>query len=191
MATTADPTTALDVAPLVGALARRERVPAAGSVAALVAALAAGILAKAALYADDGGALAQADALSTRLSLLAEEDARVYAAALDALNGADGDAQERRDFALGRALAGAADVPAAIADACADVAWLAGVLVETGDPELAADAAAAAALAAGASRAAAHLVVVNLGVRVDAETARGARAAAAAATETAARTLDR
>jgi formiminotetrahydrofolate cyclodeaminase len=130
-----------------------------------------------------------------RLSLLAAEDARVYATALDALREPHADpqtdAQERRDFDLGRALAGAADVPAAIADGCADVTWLAGALAETGDPDLAADAAAAAVLAAAASRAAAHLVEVNLGVRGDDATARGARAAAAAAAETATRSLAR
>ena len=73
-----------------------------------------------------------------------------------------GEAGERRDFALGRAYARAAEPPLQIARAAADVAELAVVVARNGDPAFHADAVTAALLAAAAASSAAELVGVNL-----------------------------
>jgi formiminotetrahydrofolate cyclodeaminase len=146
---------------LLDALASEEPAPGGGSAAALVGAIAAALCAKVARLSQDGGSTAQAAALCRRLTALAEEDARLYAAALSEL------ALREDDFKLGRALEQAADAPLRIAEACADLVALASALAEHGASAHQADARAAAALAAGAVRAAAVLVEVNLGVSDD------------------------
>lgn len=151
---------------LLDALASPEPAPAAGSAAACAGAMAAAVCAK----LGDPGGRAQAQALRRRLIGLAEEDARVFEAALERLQ-----RNENDDFSLGQALAEAADVPLQITDACADVASLATALAEMGAPEAAADARAAAALAAGAARAAAALVEANLLATPNDERVRRAR----------------
>jgi formiminotetrahydrofolate cyclodeaminase len=133
-------------------------VPASGWVAGVSASFAAALVAKAAArsegWSDSAGARAQAIDLRDRLLSLAVQDARAYEAALDAL--------ERRDPSLAPALAVAAEVPLALAEAAADVALLAADATERADGAARADVAAAAALAAGAARAAAKLVAINL-----------------------------
>ena len=142
------------------------KTPGAGSVAALVTAAAAGLLAKVARASADwpeaAGAAAQAESLRERAAPLAELDAREYEAALRARQEAGGESSERRDYAVGRAYSRAAEPPIQIAEAAGDVAQLAVTVVRSGDPGLRADAAAAGALAAAAARAAAELVAVNL-----------------------------
>lgn len=162
---------------LLDALASDRPAPAAGSAAAFTGAIAAAVCAKVAQFSGDGGSVAQAAALCRRLTLLADEDARVFASALSEL--------ERRDddFKLGRALDQAADAPLRIAETCADVASLAAALAQSGLPEHQADARAAANLAAGAAGAAAVLVEANLTVGDDDERGRLARKAAAQAAE--------
>jgi formiminotetrahydrofolate cyclodeaminase len=150
---------------LLDALADAEPAPAAGSAAAYAGAMAAAVCAKLA----DRGDRAQADALRRRLVKLADEDARVFAAALAQL------AEGGDDWSLGRVLAEAADVPLRITEACADVSALGFALAETGSPERATDARAAAAIAAGAARAAASLVEANLGATADDERVRRAQ----------------
>jgi formiminotetrahydrofolate cyclodeaminase len=86
---------------------------------------------------------------------------------------------ERRDFALGRAFARAAEPPLRIVEAATDVAQLAVAVARNGNPGLRADAAAAAALAAAAARAAAELVAVNLTASEDDRRVVQARALAA------------
>jgi formiminotetrahydrofolate cyclodeaminase len=142
---------------LLDAIAAPEPAPGGGSAAALVGALAAALCAKVARLSDDGGSLAQAEALRRRLSSLAPEDAAAFAAALEQLR----DRQD--DFALGRALAEAADVPLRIAEACADVAELAAALARTGRADIQSDARAASVLAAAGARASQLLVEANLG----------------------------
>lgn len=154
---------------LLDALAAQEPAPGGGSAAALVGAVAAAVCAKVARFADDPGAVAQAAALCRRLTQLAEEDAHVFATALGELGRRDD------DFKLGRALDAAAEAPLRIADACVDVAELAGSLASRGAPELQPDARAAAALAAGAARGAAVLVEANLAVAPDDDRVRRAR----------------
>jgi formiminotetrahydrofolate cyclodeaminase len=159
--------------------------PGAGAVAALNAATAAALVELAArstesdAWPEAAGAAAQARRLRERLVPLARRDAEAYQAALEQL-------QERSDdFALGEALARAADIPLEIADHAENVAALASEAAAHANPDLRADAAAAAALALGAAWAAAKLVEINLAMhRTDARLAR-ARQIAAGATRTA------
>jgi formiminotetrahydrofolate cyclodeaminase len=159
--------------------------PGAGAVAALSAASAAALveLAARATKADDwpeaAGAAAQARRLRERLVPLARKDAEAYQEAMSQLR------ERGDDFALGEALAKAADIPLEIADHAENVSALAAEAAGRATPDLRADAAAAAALALGAAWAAAKLVEVNLAMHSeDARLAR-ARAIATGATRTA------
>jgi methenyltetrahydrofolate cyclohydrolase len=141
------------------------RTPGGGSAAALVTALAAALLAKIArtstAWPDSRGIAAQAESLRDRAAPLAQADAEEYEAAFQARED-EGEVGERRDFALGRAYARAAEPPLQIARAAADVAELAVVVARNGDPAFHADAVIAALLAAAAASSAAELVGVNL-----------------------------
>jgi formiminotetrahydrofolate cyclodeaminase len=160
------PLLALTVDELLDAIASDEPMPASGTAAALVAAMAAGLVAKVGKVSgdwEDGQAVAaQARALRLRLALLAHADTEAYGAALAAMRLPRELPQRQRDEILGRTLERAADVPLAIADAAADVADLAAIAAANGKPRLVPDAVAAAELADGAARAAALLVGVNL-----------------------------
>jgi formiminotetrahydrofolate cyclodeaminase len=148
-------------------IAAEGRTPGGGSAAALVTAIAAGLLAKVARssggsWPEAAGIAAQAEALRDRATPLAETAAAEYEAALRVRAAGDGEPGERRDFALGRAYAKAAEPPLQIARAATDVAQLAVAVAESGEPALRADAVVAAVLAAAAASAAAELVAVNL-----------------------------
>src|SRR5204862_7782071 len=124
-------------------------------------------------------AAAQARRLRERLVPLAREDAEAYQAAVAQLQG-------RHDaFALGEALARAADIPLEIADHAENVSALAAEAAIHANADLRADAAAAAALALGAAWAAAKLVEVNLAMHSDDPRLARARQIAAGATRTA------
>jgi formiminotetrahydrofolate cyclodeaminase len=152
---------------------------AAGPAAAQAGAAAAFVVAATARLAGDGTGASQADALATRLTKLAEEDAEALEAARAAFPESAPEASNpRRDFAFGKVLDRAAAAPLAIAEACSDVATLARSLADRVDPALSPDLEAAALLAGGAARAAAHLVEINLVVADDDERARRARKAA-------------
>ncbi|MGZ4301273.1 MAG: cyclodeaminase/cyclohydrolase family protein [Gaiellaceae bacterium] len=159
-------------------VAARGRTPAGGSAAALVTALAAALLAKIArtstAWPESRGIAAQAESLRDRAAPLAQADAEEYEAALQAREDDGGEAGERRDFALGRAYARAAEPPLQIARAAADVAELAVVVARNGDPAFHADAVTAALLAAAAASSAAELVGVNLTASVRDERVREA-----------------
>jgi methenyltetrahydrofolate cyclohydrolase len=159
------------------------RTPAGGSVAAVVTAAAAGLLAKVARassgnWAEARGIAAQAESLRDRAAPLAQLDADQYEAALQARGNSGEQRSDRKDFALGRAYARAAEPPFQIVETATDVAQLAVTVAQNGDQALRADAAAAAALAAGAARAAAELVAVNLTASEDDERVLRARALA-------------
>jgi formiminotetrahydrofolate cyclodeaminase len=152
---------------LLDEVAARGRTPGGGSVAALVTAAAAGLLAKVArssgdVWPDAPGIAAQAEALRDRAAPLAQTDADEYEAALRARRDESMEQGERRDFALGQAFARAAKPPLEIAAIAADVSRLSVTVAERGDPALRADAVAAALLSAAAAAAAAELVAVNL-----------------------------
>lgn len=148
-------------------IAAEGRTPGGGSAAALVTAIAAGLLAKVARGSGDtwpeaAGIAAQAECLRDRATPLAQADAEQYEAALRARAEAGDGQGERRDFALGQAYAKAAEPPLQIVRAASDVAQLAIAVAESGNPALRADAVTAALLAAAAASAAAELVAVNL-----------------------------
>jgi len=152
---------------LLDEVAAPGRTPGGGSVAAVVTAAAAGLLAKVARssseeWAEAPGIAAQAEALRDRAEPLAQADADEYEAALRARGDDREEPGERRDFALGRAFARAAEPPLEIAAVAADVARLAVAVADRGEPALRADAVAAALLAAAAAATAAELVAVNL-----------------------------
>ena len=150
---------------LLDDVAARGRTPGGGSVAALVTALAAALLAKIArtspAWPDSRGVAAQAESLRDRAAPLAQTTAEEYEAALQARED-EGEAGERRDFAVGRAYARAAEPPLQIGRAATDVAELSIFVARNGDPAFHADAVTAALLAAAAASAAAELVSVNL-----------------------------
>ena len=167
-------------------VAAAEPTPGSGSVAAVVTAAAAGLLAKVARLSSDGwpesvGIAAQAESLRERASPLAQVDADDYDAALQAREAAGEEPSDGRDFALGRAFARAAEPPLRIVEAATDVAELSVTVARNGDPSLRADATAAGALAAAAARAAAELVAVNLTAAPDDERVRRVRTLAEAA----------
>jgi formiminotetrahydrofolate cyclodeaminase len=141
-------------------------------------------------WAEAAGVSAQALAIRDRAAQLARTDADAWHAALEALadSGDEGGA-DRRNHELERKLDLAAAAPLEIAQLAADLAELAAAAAERCEGSFRADAAAAAALAAGAARAAAHLVEVNLTVRVGDERLTKARASHQAASESADRVL--
>jgi formiminotetrahydrofolate cyclodeaminase len=138
-------------------------------VAALVVAMAAGLVAMAARVSGDAGGVAQAESIRARVTPLAAEDARAYRAAMEAMRSPSGETAEQRDDAIRRALVRAAEVPLEIAAAGADTAALAASVAEHGHEKVRGDAATAALLAAAAARGAANLVAINLAAGVEHE----------------------
>ena len=162
-------------------LADRSPTPGGGSAAAVVTAMAAGLLAMAARASTDSwpearGVAAQAEALRERVAVLAELDATAYAEALELLETGRGPVErDRRDFRLGTALTRAAALPLDIAQAAADVAELGVLVVERAEESRRPDAVAAVLLADAAAKVGAQLVRVNLATQPQDE--RVARAA--------------
>jgi formiminotetrahydrofolate cyclodeaminase len=184
----------ISVRDLAAKIAAETPSPASGSTAAVVVMLAAALVAMSARFSrrhwqDAAGVVAQAEALRKRASPLAQLDAEAYEAVLAVRRAMRSMSEEDRDAALGRALSNAADVPLAIAEAAADVAELAALVAEKGNPNVAGDAAAAAALAEGAARAAATLVAINLGTTAEDERAARAQQLVRAAEEAMRRAL--
>ena len=173
---------------LLDLLASEERVPAGGSSAALVVAIAAGLVAKAARlsrseWLEAGGAVAQADTLRARALSLAQSDAVAYEDALATLEGIENVKPDRRDAAIQDALIRSAEVPLLISQTACDVSLLAADVAQAGNPALGADAGVAALLAEAAARAASHLVEINLAtIPEDERSARGEELASKAKT---------
>ena len=159
--------------------------PGGGSIAALVAALAAGLAETVARasgeWAEARGLVVQAKALRERVEPLAQLDAEAYEEALVALRLPETLEPEVRSDTIERTLSHAANVPLAIALIAADVADAAAAVAECGDASTCADASVAAVLAEGAAKSAAHLVAVNLTTsETDVRVVRARRAAQAA-----------
>lgn len=179
---------------LLDTLAGEGPAPGGGSAAAIVVAMAAGLVSMVARVSQDhwpeaGGVIAQAEAFRARVAPLAQADADAYSEALGALRNR-GELEERyRDQKLQAALDRAAAIPQQIAEAGADLASLAALLVEHGNPEVRADAAAACVLAEGGTRAAAKLVEVNLSATEDDPRVRHVHVLVAVAAEASARAL--
>jgi formiminotetrahydrofolate cyclodeaminase len=167
--------------------------PGGGSIAALVAALAAGLVETVAresnAWVEGRGLASQAKALRERVEPLAQRDAEAYEEALVALRLPETLEPEVRGDTIARTLALAAEVPLAIAVIAADVAEAAAAAAESADPSTCADASVAAVLAAGAATGAAHLVAVNLTTTEDDIRVVRARRAAEGAADAAKRAL--
>jgi formiminotetrahydrofolate cyclodeaminase len=178
------------LAELLDRIADDRPTPGGGSVAALAVAMAAALVEMVAGSAEEWeerrGAAAQASALQARVSRLAPLDADAYEAVLDAF--ARPPDASPRDWELGRTLDHAAEIPLRVAEAAADVAELAALAAERGDPRRRPDAVAAALLAEAGARAAAHLVAVNLASASGDGRVERAERAAATASAAAART---
>jgi methenyltetrahydrofolate cyclohydrolase len=159
---------------LLDDIASEAATPAGGSASALVVAIAAGLVAKAARcslgdWSDAPGVVAQAEALRRRAAALAPVDAQVYEKALAVLRDPGEQKPERRDAAIARALAEAADVPLRIASLASDVAILGELVATCANQTKRAEAVAATILAEAGARTAAHLVAVNLATMPDDE----------------------
>ncbi len=157
----------LSLSALLEELAAARESPGAGSTLAIALAAAAATVQMAARlsagsWEDATGVAAQAESLRQRAAALADEDADVYASALEARDAQGDTKQERRDWALGRATAAAAEPPLALARLAADLAELCRTAAPRVEPRVQADVLAAAALAAGVARGARELVAVNL-----------------------------
>jgi formiminotetrahydrofolate cyclodeaminase len=158
----------LNVRGLLDEIATEAPTPGGGAIAALTGAAAAGLVEMAARNSKDwelaGAVVAQAKVLRERLAELAPLNDEVYEQALAALALHEEVDRRSRRALIGTSLERAAAFPLGIAEAASNVAELAAVVAEDGDPQVRGDAAAAAMLALGATRAAAHLVEINLGV---------------------------
>jgi hypothetical protein len=181
-----------EIAALVATVSDTRGMPASGTVAGVVASMAASLLA---LVADRSrpdwpeapGATAQAQALGRRALVLAERLADAYDAArlaLEAVGQPGGDAPGR-DLELGRLVAAAAEPPLALGACAADIAVLAAAVAVHGAPDLRANAVVAAKLAAAVADGAAHLVEINLVAGADQEKLGLARMQARTASEAA------
>jgi formiminotetrahydrofolate cyclodeaminase len=175
-----------DVQALLDEIAAETPAPGGGSVAALLAAMAAGLVAMAARFSKDhwdgaGDTVGRAEELRVHVAPLAQADAVAYEEVLTALRLPKGLEPEVRNQAIANALSRAADIPLLIAEAAADIAELGSLVAERGNPNLRADAVAATLFAEAAARASANLVLVNLAMtKRDPRTARARELAQAA-----------
>lgn len=154
------------VSAFLAQIAAEEPAPGGGAVAAVVTAMAAGLVGMGARFSrkhwDDWELVAtEADGLRERVAPLAQADADAFAEYLVAIRLPKGD--PGRDQAVAEATERAAAVPLEIAAAAAEVAGLAATLSEQGNPNLRDDAVSAALFAEAAARATANLVAANLG----------------------------
>jgi len=176
-------------------LAAEGPAPGAGSAAAIVVAMAAGLVTNVARaskehWPEAGGVIGQAETFRARVAPLAQADAEAYIEALSALRKPEELEARYRDQKLRAALERAAEIPLRIAEAGSDLACLAALLVEHGNPEVRADAAAACVLAEGGTRAVAKLVEINLGATEDDPRVRHVRLLVEVAAEASERALE-
>ena len=179
------------MAALLDGLASDRPVPASGSAAAAVIAIASSLLEKVARlstakWASADAALEEAHALRLRAEDLVEADANAYMSYVDTRRSANALRGKDRESAVAQARAATIDVPLAIARLAAETVELAAALVENGNPNLRADAVVAATLAAAAATAAARLVAVNLSGARDERSTEAERIARAASDKAAA-----
>lgn len=154
-------------------LAAREPAPGGGAAAAVAVAMAAGLVAMAARFSRDRlenaeDVVAKAETLRLRVAPLAQADADAWQKVIEARALPREPGAERGDLrrqTIRHALAGAAEVPLEIAEIGADVAQLAAILAERGNPNLRGDAVTAGLLAAAGVRSTARLVDINVGDR--------------------------
>jgi methenyltetrahydrofolate cyclohydrolase len=175
-------------------LLAEEEPPGGGSAAAVTVAMAAGLVVMVARASKDywpeaGGAIGQAETFRARVAPLAQADAEVYKDAVTILRRREEVSERYRDQTLRDALERSAEIPVRIVEAGCDLACLAALLVENGNPEVRADAAVACVLAEGGARAAALLVESNLGATQDDARVRHVRSLVEVAADAAKRAL--
>jgi formiminotetrahydrofolate cyclodeaminase len=149
-------------------IASDKPAPGGGSVAAVVVAMAAGLVAMAARFSLDrwdeaADVVERADALRHRVAPLAPADSQAFEEVLTAMRLPKDLEPEVRNSAIGHALARAAEIPLEVAKEAAEIAVLAALVAEKGNANLRGDAVAAAMLAHAGARVAANLVAINLG----------------------------
>jgi methenyltetrahydrofolate cyclohydrolase len=171
-----------------------ESAPGGGSAAAVTVAMAAGLVVMVGRVSTDhwqeaGGAVGQAETFLARVGPLVQSSAEAYKDAMALLHRREEIAERYRDQTLREALERAAEIPMRIAEAGSDLACLAALLVQNGNPEVRADAAAACVLAEGGTRAAAKLVETNLGATEGDPRVRHVRTLVAVAAEACERAL--
>ena len=147
-------------------VASDEPAPGGGSVAAVTAAMAAGLVAMATRLSagrvdDPGGIAGTADGIRRRALTLADEDAAAYGRVLAAYRRPRDEDPDGRSSEIHAALEAASAVPLEVAGLAAEAAVLGARLVEAGNPNLEGDANAAVELGRAAARAAARLVEIN------------------------------
>jgi methenyltetrahydrofolate cyclohydrolase len=189
----ADDLLAAPVGDFIDILAEEE-APGGGSAAAVTVAMAAGLVVMVARaskdhWAEAGGAIGQAETFRARVAPLAQADAEAYKDALTMLRRREEVSERYRDQTLRDALERSAEIPVRIVEAGCDLACLAALLVENGNPEVRADAAVACVLAEGGARAAALLVETNLGATEDDARVRHVRSLVEVAADAAKRAL--
>jgi len=181
---------------LLDELAAPREVPGSGSALAIALAIAAATVQMAARmsvvsWPESPGVAAQAGSLRERALKLAEDDAEAYRRALDVRAAPTGDQQDKRDWALGQAVAAAAEPPLALVRLATDLVDLCGDAAGRVEPRVQADVVAAAALAAGVANGARELVTGNLTALPDDPRVAEATALAAAAAATAEKMIRR
>lgn len=149
----------------VAAISSHEATPGGGAVAALGAAMAAGLTAMAASFSEDlledaASIRLEAEAIGFRTEQLAARDALAYQDVLAAMGRAKEDPGRRR--AVTEALEAASEIPLRVVEEAQRVNELALVLFEAGNRNLRGDAATAAYFSDAAARSAAALVRINL-----------------------------
>jgi formiminotetrahydrofolate cyclodeaminase len=142
----------LSLKAFLDAVPARTSAPGGGAVAAVVASLAAGLTAMAARFAPDdwerrAEVVGRAEELRALVEPLADEDASAYEAFL----------AERTSATTERIVA----IPFRLAELAAEVAALAALVAQEGNPSLRGDATAGADLAAAATSIGARLVAIN------------------------------
>ena len=158
----ADPYLTATVAGFLEQLAARTPAPGGGAAAALVCAMAAGLVEMAAAFDSSGqldGVGERAHALGGQVAGLAEADARAYGEVLEALRMPAG---HERTLRLDAAVSGAIECPMLVLEIAAEVATLAADLAARGNRNLEGDAITGALLAEAAARSAAALAQLNV-----------------------------
>lgn len=155
------------VAELLDELAAATSAPGGGAAAAVSLAMAAGLVAKSARFstahlADAEARAARADDVRAAALAAATDDAVAFGAVMAAYAEPRADDPDGRRDRIRAALAGAADVPLAVAEHGVEIARMAAELAGHGNANLRGDALAGAQLAAAAARAAVALAEINL-----------------------------
>ncbi|MBA2537004.1 MAG: cyclodeaminase/cyclohydrolase family protein [Actinobacteria bacterium] len=155
---------------LLDDIASETPAPGGGAVAAVVVAMAAGLVAMAARFSqkhwpDASGVVERAEALRRRVAPLAPADAQAYEEVLTAFRLPKDLEPEVRNTTIGNALARAAEIPLEIAKEASEVAVLGALVAANGNPNLRGDAVGGAILATAGARVAANLVEINLGTK--------------------------